>query len=62
MSKDQIETCNKFFKKLKRFKQQDGCTTSYLYTLFHDGKKIERFDGGCEWHGIEKLFKELSVK
>jgi hypothetical protein len=60
MNKDQIETCNKFFKDLKRFKQQDGCTTSYLYTLFQDDKKIVRFDGGCEWYGIEKLFKKLS--
>jgi hypothetical protein len=62
MSDVQIEACKKFIKKLRGLKQDSGCTTYYFYTLLQDGKTLERFDGGCKWYGIERLFQELSRK
>ena len=60
MSDSQIEAFQKFTKTLKKIRQKSGCTSHYFYTLLQDGKKFEKFDGGCEWYGIERLIEELS--
>ena len=60
MTKTQIDSYRKFFRQLKRLKQHGGCTTYYLYAGFYKNKNLERFDGDCQWFGIEKLLQSLS--
>jgi hypothetical protein len=55
LSKAQMDTINEFMKKLRKLKDDGGCTTVDVYDVNYDGEKIKKYDGTCDWRGFRKL-------
>ena len=46
---------SQFVKELKALKNDGGCTTVDIYTVYVDGKIIKKTDGSCNWNGFRKI-------